>query len=296
MRVVEFRALSTAAPAGMLTCLDGFAALHGVMATDPAIGGFRIVHPRRTRSAAAWTRALHRLTAPRLHVSSSLAVLFTAGLAAAVLAGPASCPCAPETGDTIELTRSGDATALARFAYMRASAVEVASAERAESLPQLVALAEPASTMEFSSISTSALPTPDTRPEQAVVHEPAHLGLAPPSVETIAAAPPRIRLAAAAPEAGELAPLLPMVEIVTPNDEPEALNVEPTPQFAPETAHPASVAAEIEPQKARSKRTHRTRKSRARKAAPPSKVARAPRWAQQMFDNPWQSSAFSYVR
>jgi hypothetical protein len=148
--------------------------------------------------------------------------------------------------------------------------------------------------MEFSSITTAALPTPDSRPEQEVLHEPAHLGLAPPSVETLAAAPPRIRLAAAAPDASELVPLLPLVEIVTPEETPAALNSEPPPQFAPETAHPASVTSESAPPKVRSKRRHRTRK--ARKADPPSKVARAPRWAQQMFDNPWQSSAFSYVR
>jgi hypothetical protein len=161
---------------------------------------------------------------------------------------------------------------------------------------ELAALVEATSAVGSSPITTSALPPAARAPARAMLAKPAHLGILPPRFEMLADAPPRlVRLAAAAPE-GELVPVLPMVEIVTlsPPDDPDAAgpNSEPSSEAAP--------GSDAEPVRAmpkpRAASTSRLRKALSKSSSGSKKTQRPPRWARQMFDNPWQSSAFSYVR
>ncbi len=86
-------------------------------------------------------------------------------------------------------------------------------------------------------------------------------------------------------------PTLPIAEIATP-EEPEALpaKTEAKPAIS-ETHHSeAHAVAKHHPRSVLHARRARNR------VDPAKKYGRAPRWAQQMFENPWQSKAFSYIR
>ncbi len=309
MRVVEYRVLAAAgSPVGGLTPMDGFAALDRPLSADAAIGGFRIIRPRPVEVAAATVGDTRRSTSARLHASGTLSVLFIGGLALAVLAGPASCPCNSARTDAASVAVASHARGLSRFAYTRAAAIDIASDAPApvelwdapvgtagaadgenRTLPQLAAVIEPDA--GTSPISTSALPRAEDDPIDKLLAAPAHLGALPTGIETLAdAAPKPIRLAAAAVD--EVVPMLPLVEITTP-DAPEVIPIESAPKAATETdVQPER--AKPEPHARRSLRGRRARAHAARSAY--AKLVREPRWAQQMFETPWQNSAFSYVR
>ncbi len=291
MRVVEYWTLPQ--PSGVLTGLDGFAELAGALSMDPAIGGFRIVRPRHSHHGRIRARALRRRASARLQASGSLSVLFICGLALSVLAGPSSCPCEPGHSDAMPLAAVGDAQTLSRFAYSRASEIGLARPAPAGSevtpltkLASLVDAYAPAYAAAASPISTAAI-TPATQTREIFVR-PAHLGALPTKIEKLAAAQPEpIRLAAVTPATDVPVPLLPVIEIIAPDDMPEATT----------TADEADASRT----RAISKRRHHARRARKARSSDPAvnaaqKYARAPRWAKQMFDNPWQSSAFSYIR
>jgi hypothetical protein len=146
-----------------------------------------------------------------------------------------------------------------------------------------------------SPISTSALPPPAEEPVREALARSARLGVLPTRIEALTDAKPKpIRLAAASPADDLLIPTLPMVEIETP-DAAGATAVEPEPQAASDT----QTAREPVVSKRRNRSALRARKARSN--ADPASVAakryaRAPRWAQQMFETPWQSKAFSYIQ
>jgi hypothetical protein len=277
---------------GALSALDGFAELAGGSG-DPGLGGFRIMRARPSQLARFKTRALRRTANMRLRASGSLSVLFIGGLALAVLAGPASCPCDPLHAALPLSVAGSDARTLSRFAYTRASEIEPARAagerQRVAPLTKLAALVDPYESTYASApspISTAAIPEASTsrKPLAGL----AHLGALPTTIETIAPAQPEpIRLAAVTPATDVPVPLLPVIDVVTP-DAPEA----PTVAAEKHAAHKHIVS------KRRRTQARRARKGRSSDPAvvAAQKYAHPPRWAQQMFDNPWQSKAFSYIR
>ncbi len=287
MRVVELWARTKASPAGVLTRLDDFAALHGAPTADPAIGGFRIVRPRPAQRSRFGARGFRWIGETRLHTSGSLSVLLIGGLALAVLAGPASCPCDPAHGAAASVAAASDAQLLSRFAYTRASAIDLPSETQGDrALPQLAALEVPVGT---SPISTSAI-----TPARETFARPDHPGVLPTKIEALTdQAPKLIQLAAADPTDEMLVPTLPMVEVATP-ETPEAIPGE-------RQTEPAVTEIEQRAEHVVSRRHHHALHARRANAKGPSasdiaKYKRVPRWAQQMFDTPWQSKAFSYIR
>jgi hypothetical protein len=293
MRVVEYTDLPLAS--GVLTGLDGFAELAGGLGGDPAIGGFRIMRPSPRQRPRFSVRALRRATSARLRASSSLSVLFLGGLALAVLAGSASCPCDPLHAAS-PLSAGGDARALSRFAYTRASEMGFARAptahRKATPLTKLATLVDPYQstyTKAPSPISTGAIPTASTSRKPLVGL--AHLGALPTKIDTITAAQPEpIRIAAVDSAEIAPAPILPVIEVASP-EAPKVTDTEATGRT--HAAHRHSVS-----KRRRRHHAHRARKARSSDPAviAAHKHARAPRWAQQMFENPWQSKAFSYIR
>jgi hypothetical protein len=278
MGVVEFRVLSAASASGALARLDSFAALRVGPVTE--IGGFRFVRAQEARRTLLLRRVSRRLARP-------LPLLFIGVLAVAVLARPSSEPHA---------AMSHDVEHPARFAYARPSMASDADVDDRARV-ELAALVETTSAAGSSPITTSALSPSASAPARAMLAKPAHLGVLPPRLETLADAPPRlVRLAAAAPD-DELVPMLPMVEIVTrsPPDDPAT---EPSSEPGPEAEPGSDAEPDRAIPKARAARNSRPRKARSRSSSSSAskKIQRAPRWARQMFDNPWQSSAFSYVR
>jgi len=271
MGVAGFSVVSTGCSPDSLACLDSFAALHMYPTGEPEIAGFRFMRAKEARHSLL----LKRVTRP---IVRPLPLLFFGALALAILARPSSEPHA---------ALSHDVDNLARFAYAQPSTAFDARVEGQARLEFAAFTQGPSDVGSGSSpITTSALPTATRTPVREVLAEPAHLGVPPLRIETLAAAPPRlVRLAAAAPEDTELAPVPPMVEIVTPSpsDDPGIFETKSEP--GPEAAHRSHAP------KPRAASAHKRRAKNASK-----KVSRAPRWAQQMFDNPWQSSAFSYVR
>jgi len=306
MRVVVNRALTQAS--GILTGMDGFAPLGGTLAAGPTIGGFRIVRSKPTQNARMRVRRLRRMTGTRLHASGSLSALLVGALTLAVLAGPASCPCDPKTGGGALLAATSDAKTLSRFAYTRASQIDLpsetatpldldaAATDADGALPKLAALVEPyepAYAGGVSPISTAAI-TPADDARNSFTGR-VSLGAFLPERETLTdAAPKLIRLAAAGPADDLIIPTLPMVEIATPDtSEATATEAEPEAESHAHTAHKRALS------KRRSRSAQRARKARTRvdpAIAAAQKYRRAPRWAKQMFDNPWQSSAFSYIQ
>lgn len=284
MRIDAYMSVSDAS--GALSALDGFAELAGGFDGEPAIGGFRILRPRPSQRARIKARALRRMASAHLRASGSLSVLFLGGLALAVLAGPVSCPC-DSLHAASPLLAGGDARAMSRLAYTRASEIRPTASRKIAPLTKLATLVDPyEATLAAASPITTASITPVSTRRQPLAGL-AHLGALPSKIDTIAAAQPEpIRLAAATPATDVPVPLVPVIEVPTPE--------------APEAAPPA---AETHVTHARtvSRRRHHAQRARMARSSDPAviaaqKQARAPRWAKQMFDNPWQSSAFSYIR
>jgi hypothetical protein len=261
MRVVEYTAL---------TRMDGFAALDAAPLSGPGIGGFRFVRARRAERtglrALVLERIRERIAGGRLRVTGSLAVLFVGSLTLAVIAcGPRPAP---------PLAKARDAHALSRFAYTRATPAGGSQAGDSVKLPELAAVIEPAHAAGTSPISTSALPPARDASARFAL---------PTKIEPLADTQPSLVRLAAAGGADEFIPLLPMVEVVTPEAPEAETNSEIRHDRA--TRHKRSTL-----------RTRRAKSGVTPSGAAPKKIVRAPRWAQQMFDTPWQSTAFSYIR
>jgi hypothetical protein len=265
--------------------MDDFAELRANRAALPAIGGYRILRPRPVRRPPTRSQTLQRLAGARLRATGFLSVLFIGGLGLAVLAGPANCPCHSRLAAAPETLR--DARLVSRFAYTKAAAFGT-DAE----LPVLsmAAIVEPDDDLAGTSpISTSAIAPPSKERARDGAAARARVAGFPSEIETLSdAAPKLVRLAAASPAESDLTPTLPVVEITAPA-EPEIVAVDVKPD---QNAGPKHASRQRNRAAARARRA----KLNAAKATPSMKVARAPRWAQQMYATPWQSSAFSYIR
>lgn len=306
MRVVESRARREAYAAGAVTPFDDFAALRSGCAALPAIGGYRILHSRpAVRRAPARARHWQRRESARLHASGFLSVLFIGGLGLAILPGPASCLCEHRLATAAIAEPLRNTRALGRFAYTKASVIgrdhratmpadwTNADVTRADlglggfalKLPKLTTadLVEARGPTNASPISTAAIAPRGELPAQG--RSPARVAGFPATMEPLAdAAPKPIRLAAASPVADEIAPPSPItVMTAPPAPEVEAVEVKP------ERTHVST--------KRRTRTSHARRKRYGSAKSTGPKVAQAPpRWAMQMFDTPWQSQAFSYIR
>jgi hypothetical protein len=192
------------------------------------------------------------------------------------------------------------ASAAAEHGFPRASVQLTAAPIAEEGLPTLfnVAMLEPEEPAGTSPITTSAIDALAAR----AASPPSHIGLLPATPEALSDNSPRtIQLATAAPGDGaELAPVLPPIVVDTPLTEievvdPDSRAEEPAAESAPERKHPRKHAAP---------RKHNTHKANTARARAPvastkpdrAKLAKVPKWARQMFDNPWQSKAFSYIQ
>lgn len=253
MRVVELRGLTQPASSHLLAHMDHFAALNARLGSDPAIGGFRFVRAKEARCPSFLSHILRRR-------AGLVSLIFIGGLGLSVLARPAS---EPPPG-------SLDSAPLHRLAYAPPPASAEGSGEAAGAAP--------------SRITTSALPAQTAAPAREVRAQPEYVGPLTAAIETLTESPPKlIRLAATAPM--EDVPMLPLVEIATPDDALAAeLEKEPEAAGRPQTR--------IE---RKASRRH-VRKTRTPAGASSKKLVRAPRWAKQMFETPWQTAAFSYIR
>jgi hypothetical protein len=248
-----------------LGVMDAFAALQAGTRGDPALGGYRIMRP----SAAGPTVRPRRtsMVAIRRHLS----VLLAAGLGVAALAGPSSCPCAP-----------AGAAGLARFAYAKETTLAPEGSAPAISAAMLI---EPAAARDASAISTSAIGPPV--PRRGSLLPPAD-GL-PDKLEPITdAGPPPLRIAEVSlsddpPEA------LPQVLVQTPSL-PDILATDASPE------HAAHKSPRRHYRHVRHFAAHHRARAHNASADGATTTLRAPRWAQQMYEKPWESKAFSYSR
>lgn len=312
-----------------LLVLDQFAALRTYTSDAPSVGGFRVLSTRRSAvrkrvTSAATVAALARA---RMRLTGFLSVLFVGGLGLAVLAGPANCPCSNGFGAAGE-------NSLARLGYVQntellttresvpelpslstatllepdskllepdikaADLKPVTEATSAGALPppaeQAVATVPPAeaSAIDVSSITTSAL-EPTHAPLVAGEAPAASAAPAPRLTEVGDDAPVPVRLAAAPDVETDVPPTLPTVEVSTPP------RMEITAKEADEAA-PAKRTVKSSSARKRSgkraTRAYRSPSTAAKKKVNPTDPTPPPKWAQQMFNNPWQSQAFSYTR
>jgi hypothetical protein len=309
MRVIERRVEIDASGASALTLRDSFSNLNTGYRADPAIGGFRILRSQPLARPARSRLARRKFSAARLPATGFLSVLLVGGFALAVLAGPANCPCGYPEAAGLAKTDAG-ARLISRLAYSRESMVDLSERVRARastpdaappgrtSLPKLLTVAALDTDVSLSGtvrpdsvspISTAAIPaveTPKARPFAA----PQRLGLLPAEFENLTdTTPGSIKVAAATPADGELRSMLPTVEL-------DAIVVEPARKPKREAKR---VRYDTNTQRASTKTTT---KRRAAKAAASSRLSRraaarrAPRWSQQLYANPWQTKAFSYLR
>ena len=275
--------------------LDQFASLGSYASEASTVGGYRVLPSRRTaprkthRSAALATTATTRGGA-RVRWTGSLSVLFIGGLGLAVLAGPANCPCSSAFA-------VAEQSSLARLGYVQNARmmVEREMAQPDAELPALstAALIEPEeSAVGVSPITTSALEP--SREAAAIASEVLPAPSAPrlpANIEQLAdAGPENVKLAAASDVTTDVPPTLPIIEVAIPPDD----SVDSAPAPRRKSVDKARNA------KKRALRAYRTSNEVTLRAKAKSPVGdptkQAPKWAQQMFVNPWQSRAFSYTQ
>jgi hypothetical protein len=283
MRVENSRAGADRSTEALAALIDDFTAIKAAGVAAPRIGGYRVLLPRHIGRPLVPTIA--RLAGARMRATGLLTVLFVGGLGLAVLAGPASCPCDLAPGASASAEASSGARGVARFAYLKQSAMVVASAPEPPGLSAAI-LVEPAEA-HASPISTSAIEPP----EKASVHEgyARRSGILPAKFEELTDAVPTKAIRLAALEEGEGAPMLPVVLVDTP----------PIPEIAAVDAE-ADAEKRLRQKHMSSRRraigTHPAKTRSAALSGPgsTSKRGKVPRWAQKMFETPWQSKAFSY--
>jgi hypothetical protein len=297
MRVVEYDNWGTS-PESVLKLSADFARLDADAHADPAIGGFRILQPRPVQRQWAWRPA------SRLPASGFLATVLIGGFGLAVLAGPATCPCG-----TLPSAQQTAATApLARLAYANGTVSDLGDRLRAHpitpakvQLPKLVTVAlhrptaaptEPeAPTLFASPISTAAIPIEAPATETRLSGPPERTGLLPGKIVSLSdTAPKPVQLAAVAPADSVTVQQLSVTDM-TMQKTPELPHMKPKVPPVAKASHKPQVVTHAKPRKdyrAAPETTQRlTRRERAR---------RSPRWSQQLYANPWQTKAFSYLR
>jgi len=289
MRVVELLSGADQHPQGSSPRLDGFAGLRAAGFAETPIGGYLVLPPRHVRRPHAGTPEVSMHPQVPAQLPGVLSVVLAGALALFALGGPASCLCDTKPG-------------VDRFAYTKTSAMVVASGVHPSTAPvaaQTAAPSEPAQQLEarpavpqgaagMSAISTSAIEGPAyLRPAFA-----RRAGTLPPRMLALAAtAPEPIKLVAAPMAGGADAASPPVLAVTTPSTPAIiAADVEPEPDAKAHRATSRAATAHSARRRASS-----ARHSNARSAGV-KKIKRAPRWAQQMFENPWQNTAFSYVR
>ncbi len=287
MSVVEFRVLPAVASFGALARLDSFAATQVRRNSDPAIGGFRFVPARGAKRGLALRRTVRIFARP-------LPLLLVGVVALAILARPESEPHAAlsNDSDTLEHLAYGWAAISSQARLGMAMGDQPTVIEELDNAAQLelAAVSDPAAG-GTSPITTSALPPMSGATVSELRTDPVPLGALPRVSETLADAPPKlVRLAAITPPDDALVDVLP------------TLDTQDDPTVAPPLPDPKDEAmggAEAQPERALTHRRAtraRMHRGRSRSNSASKKKQRAPRWAKQMFDNPWQNSAFSYVR
>jgi len=299
MRAIAIKAETAAESFAQV--LDQFAALRSYTSAPTSIGGYRVLRPRQDAGAPKLSPALAALARARLRITGFLSVIFVGGLGLAVLAGPANCPCLGEFAAATEHTSAPRHASVSRFGYMQPAAAIAAgelAAQFAGELPMLstAALLEPGEMTGVSPISTSATePLRDVPAQASDDLAPARVGRLPRNIEELAdVAPTTIRLAAAGNIESDAAPTLPAITVDTPAM-PEVVAVEAEREHTGKThASRGRFAAKATMRNgARASKEQAARLKAKQQSA--SKVAgQAPRWAQQMFETPWQTKAFSY--
>jgi hypothetical protein len=272
--------------------LDQFAALRSYTNAPASIGGYRVLRPRQEAGAPKLSPALAALARARLRITGFLSAIFVGGLGLAVLAGPANCPCLGEFVAATEHTATPRPASVSRFAYRQPAAVIAAgelAAHFAGDLPMLstAALLEPDDSIGVSPITTSA--TGPSRDAPALASDdlaPARVGRLPTKIEPLAdVGPTTIRLANAANIESDAVPTLPAVTVDTPA-------IAEVAAIEAEGAHAGKAYTSRGAAKAK---MHRNGTHASKVQVKGSKVpGQAPRWAQQMFETPWQTKAFSY--
>jgi hypothetical protein len=273
--------------------LDQFASLSSYSSEATTVGGYRLLSSRRTAARKTHRSAATAGTArggARIRWTGSLSVLFIGGLGLAVLAGPANCPCSSAFA-------VAEQSSLARLGYVQ-NAHMVAEREMVQpdaELPALssAALIEPEeSAAGVSPITTSALePSREATAVTSEVLPATSSARVPAKIEQLAdAGAENIKLAAASDVTTDVPPTLPTIEVATPPED----RVETAPAPTRKSVDKARNA------KKRALRAYRTSNEVTLRAKAKTQVGdptkQAPKWAQQMFVNPWQSRAFSYMQ
>jgi hypothetical protein len=275
--------------------LDQFASLSDYSSDATTVGGYRVLSSRRTtagktrRYPSTATAATAR-SGGRLRWTGSLSVLFIGGLGLAVLAGPASCPCS--SAFTL-----AEQSSLARLGYVQNAHMmtERETLQPQSELPVLstaALIAPEESAIGESPITTSALEPARDAATAARDEMPAtSAGRLPAKIEEVAdAGPENVQIAAASDVTTDVPPTLPTIEVATPPSDDLAAT---EPEREPTTKARRSKKRTA----LRAYRAGNDVKSRAKaKTLVGDPTKQAPRWAQQMFVNPWQSRAFSYTQ
>jgi len=291
--------------------LDQFAALRTYPSSPTGAGGYRVLAPRRDlRPRTAWRLTDVALRArSRLRFSGSLSVIFIGGLALAVLAGPANCPCNVSAFDST--------TSLSRLGYVQTASLSTTRTPAQTNIDDAINAAPLASQAELlapDSISTGTLGVADVKTETRSLRDvpalaadeivPARAKRLPSEIVPLAdSQPAEIKVASVSPAQADLLPVLPSLESAGPatvaaieiastaadaDDEPRAAADAPRRETAAHNEAPRRHAAR-----------HRAVKRLYQQAADPRNPPehkRYPKWAKQMFDSNWQSQAFSYTR
>jgi hypothetical protein len=272
-----------------LGVLDQFAALRTYSGAAADVGGYRVLSPKLRRAKRKPARApefnsatIAALARARMRLTGFLSVLFVGGLGLAVLAGPANCPCS----NPVNLA---DRSVAERLGYVETARL-TNTRERlagAADLPVLGAatLVEP----EANAASESAITTASLEPAREAVTSldaaPSAIasGRLPSTIVPVADIGPTVQVAAASNIENDVPPTLPAIEVST----PRTREIVASDDDKPRVRHKRGVV-----------RAYRTpiAKSQRPSAKDELLVQRAPRWAQQMYANPWQSQAFSYTR
>lgn len=279
--------------------LDQFAALRSFTSAPASIGGYRVLRPRQEANASKLAPALAALARARLRITGFLSVIFVGGLGLAVLAGPANCPCLGEFAVATERTQAPQHADVSRFAYMQpASAIAAGelAAQFAGDLPMLstASLIDSDETIGVSPISTSAIgPLRDDAPAQASDDlAPARVGRLPLKIEQLAdVAPTTIRLASTESDA---VPTLAAITVDAPAI-PEIVAVEAERKHVGKAhASRGRVAAKAKVRRNGTYAKEQATRAKGKQQSASNASGQVPRWAQQMFETPWQTKAFSY--
>jgi hypothetical protein len=289
MRAVKSDIIHASPTDSFVGLLDQFASLSSFSSEATTVGGYRLLPTRRLVQRSTATEKTIRSGA-RIRWTGSLSVLFIGGLGLAVLAGPANCPCS--TAFAV-----AEQSSLARLGYVQNARMmtERETVQPDVELPELstAALIEPEeSAAGVSPITTSALePSREAAAIASEVLPATSAPRLPAMIEQVAdAGPESVKLAAASDVTTDVPPTLPVIEVATPPED----SVEAAPAVKRTSVDKSRKA------KKRALRAYRTGNEVTLRAKAKNPVGdptkQAPKWAQQMFVNPWQSRAFSYTQ